>query len=146
MPQRRMIRANDLSGLFIYQDPKRGTVFYDYLTRKGYILTSSDVGMYTLYQMMLPLCLLAALGVVSFIGVSYPTALIVFLVLFILSEILFRIFFFYKLAARGGKVASLQKRKFRDRHGQRLQQHPAVYPAASFAGTDHHHAAVCPNG
>ena len=97
MPQRRMIRANDLSGLFIYQDPKRGTVFYDYLTRKGYILTSSDVGMYTLYQMMLPLCLLAALGAVSFIGVSYSTALIVFLVLLVLSEILFRIFFFYKL-------------------------------------------------
>ena len=43
MPKNNITKASDLSGLFIYQDPKKGTVYYDILTKKGYVLTSSDV-------------------------------------------------------------------------------------------------------
>ncbi|MBQ1287199.1 MAG: hypothetical protein IIY22_01440, partial [Erysipelotrichaceae bacterium] len=60
MPKRRIIKASDLSGIFIYQDPKKGTIYYDILSRKGYILTSSDVSTYTIYTAMLPLCLVLA--------------------------------------------------------------------------------------
>ena len=97
MPPRRTIKASELSGLFIYQDPKRGPVFYDIFTRNGYILTSSDVRIYSIYAAMLPMCLIVSLAMVSLFGLPYTNALIVFAAMMILSEIFFRIFFFYKL-------------------------------------------------
>lgn len=97
MPQRRIVKASDLSGLFIYQDPKRGTVYYDILSRKGFILTSSDVKTYTLYTAMLPLCMIAALLCTSFFHITYVSALLIFIALYLLAAIAFRIFFFYKL-------------------------------------------------
>lgn len=97
MPQRRIIKASDLSGLFIYQDPKRGTVFYDILSRKGYVLTSSDVSTYSVYTAMLPLCMILSLSMVSLGWMDYGGALLMFLALMIIGEVLFRIFFFYKL-------------------------------------------------
>ena len=97
MPERKIIKARDLTGLSIYQDPKRGTIFYDIFTRKGYILTSSDVKTYTIYQSMLPLCFIMAFAATSFFSLSYVTALVVFLVLFISVMILFRVKFFYTL-------------------------------------------------
>ena len=97
MPQRKIIKASDLSGMYIYQDPKRGTIFYDILTNKGYILTSSDVKTYTIFTAMLPLCLVVALGSLSLFSNNYLMALIIFAVLFISYELLFRVFFFYKL-------------------------------------------------
>ena len=97
MPQRKIIKASDLSGLFIYQDPKRGTIFYDVVTKKGYILTSSDVKIYTIYSAMLPMCIIVSAGILSMFSMNYASALIVFIAMFILYESLFRAFFFYKL-------------------------------------------------
>ena len=97
MPQRKIIKASDLSGMYIYQDPKRGTIFYDIITRKGYILTSSDVKTYTIFTAMLPLCLVLALGMLSLFPNNYVIPVICFLVMFITYQVLFRILFFYKL-------------------------------------------------
>ena len=97
MPQRKIIKASDLSGMYIYQDPKRGTIFYDILTRKGYILTSSDVKTYTIFTAMLPLSLVLALGTLSLFPGNYLIPVIFFLVMFITYQILFRVLFFYKL-------------------------------------------------
>lgn len=94
---RRVIKTKDLSGLNIYQDPKRGTIFYDPLTRKGYILTSSDVNTYTMYTAMLPICILAGFGISALLSFNYVTSFVIFIVLYIICAILFRIFFFYKL-------------------------------------------------
>ena len=97
MPQRKIIKASDLSGMYIYQDPKRGTIFYDIITRKGYILTSSDVKTYTIFTAMLPLCLVLALGMLSLFPNNYVIPVICFLVMFITYQVLFRMLFFYKL-------------------------------------------------
>ncbi|MBR3265388.1 MAG: hypothetical protein IKI61_05460 [Erysipelotrichaceae bacterium] len=97
MPQRKIIKASDLSGMYIYQDPKRGTIFYDIITRKGYILTSSDVKTYTIFTAMLPLCLVLALGMLSLFPNNYVIPVICFLVMFITYQVLFRVLFFYKL-------------------------------------------------
>ena len=97
MPKRRIIKANDLTGLFIYQDPKRCTIFYDIITRKGYIITSSDVKTYTIYSAMLPLAIIVAFLIGSLFNLSTLSSFIIFLALFVLYEGAFRIMFFYKL-------------------------------------------------
>ncbi len=97
MPKRRIIKASDLSGIFIYQDPKKGTIYYDILSRKGYILTSSDVSTYTIYTAMLPLCLVLALMCVQLFHVNYLAAGIIFLALYLIAAMWFRFTFFYKL-------------------------------------------------
>ena len=97
MANSRIIKAKDLSGLSIYQDPKRGTVFYDIFTKKGYILTSSDVKTYTIYTSMLPLCFIVAFAAMPLFKLDYVAALIIFLVLYIAVMILFRVKFFYTL-------------------------------------------------
>lgn len=97
MPKRRIIKASDLSGLFIYRDPKRGTIFYDIFSRKGYILTSSDVNTYTLYTAMFPLCIVIALLCVQLFHLDYLAAGLIFLALYIIAAAYFRFTFFYKL-------------------------------------------------
>ena len=97
MANRRIIKASDLSGFSIFQDPKRGTIFYDIISRKGYILTSSDVRAYTLYTSMLPLCILAAFLAMSLFNLNYLSTFIIFVALYLTAFMAFRLFYFYKL-------------------------------------------------
>ncbi len=97
MANRRIIKASDLSGFSIFQDPKRGTIFYDIISRKGYILTSSDVRVYTVYTAMLPLSVVCAFFAMSMFGLSYASAIIIFAAVYLLAFFAFRFFFFYKL-------------------------------------------------
>lgn len=97
MPKKPNIKTSDLNGLFIYQDPKSGTVYYDILTKKGYVLTTSDIKTYTIYSSMFSLCLLLSMGLTYFANIKLTTALIIFVLLYIGSELLFRFAFFYKL-------------------------------------------------
>ena len=97
MPKRRIIKASDLSGLWIYQDPKRGTIYYDILSRKGYILTTSDVQKYTLYTALLPLSVIVAVMFMSLFNLNYITTALIFAAVYIVGAIFFRFWFFYKL-------------------------------------------------
>ena len=97
MSERKIIKTKDLAGLTIYQDPKRGTIFYDIFTKKGFILTSSDVKTYTIYTSMMPLCFIVAFALSSLFSLGYIATIIIFLVLFIAMMILFRVKFFYTL-------------------------------------------------
>lgn len=90
-------RARELSGLTIYQDPKRGTIFYDIFTRKGYILTTSDVKKYTIYSSMLPICVILAVGAMSLFSLRLSDAAIIFAITYLIVMIAFRFSFFYKL-------------------------------------------------
>ena len=94
---RNVLKASDLSGLFIYQDKKRGTVYYDILSRKGYVLTSSDVKMYLLYTAMLPICIIVAFIITSAFNMTYVPAFFIFVALYLLAAVIFRFTFFYKL-------------------------------------------------
>ena len=95
--KRTAMKASDLSGLFIYQDPKRGTVYYDIFTKRAFVLTSRDVKSYALYQSMIPLCVVLSLGSMRLFSLGWTDALIIFVALMILAQVLFRLLFFYKL-------------------------------------------------
>ena len=91
------LKPKDLVGLCIYQDPKKGTIFHDFLTRRSFIITNSDVKTYVIYSSMFSICVLAAFGIMSLFSLGYVVALIIFVATYILVMIVFRIFFFYKL-------------------------------------------------
>lgn len=91
------LKPKDLVGLSIYQDPKRGTIWYDFITKRAFVITNSDVKNYMVYTSMFSICILVAFAFMSFFSLNYVDALIVFVVSYILLMILFRIFFFYKL-------------------------------------------------
>lgn len=123
MPKRRSVKAGDLAGLFIYQEPKNRTVFYDILSRKGYLLTNNDVKMYTIYTVMLPVCALLTFGVMSLFQWNGFQALIFFIVSYLAAMLLFRVFWFWKLpvqknfnpSAGGSIIASLAEKYSKQR-------------------------------
>ena len=118
MPKRRIGKAGDLTGLLIFQEAKN-TVFYDVLSRKGYILTNADVKTYVVYSAMLPVCALVAFFSASFFRLRPLHGIAVFLVLYLISALLFRFLFFYKLPeaknfrpSAGGSIISSMRSKY----------------------------------
>ena len=97
MTRRNDIKASELSGLFIYQDPKKGTIFYDILTRKGYVLTSKDVKKYVLYTSLFPISVLVSIFVMSTFKLSFVQTALVFAGIYLIGAIYARFMFFYKL-------------------------------------------------
>lgn len=97
MAQRRKLKASELSGLWIYQDPKRGTVFYDILTNRGFSLVSKDVKTYMLYLACLPMAILLAYIFGFLFKTNTAVTIIIGIVIFVGLELAFRFFFFYKL-------------------------------------------------
>ena len=90
-------KAKDLSGLSIYQDPKKGTIFYDFFTGRSFLISNSDVKTYMLSTMILPVCVLLTFLIKSFISLNLVKSILLFIVLFVIAEILFRVLFVYKL-------------------------------------------------
>ncbi len=91
------MKASELNVLFIYHDQKKGTIFYDIFTKRAFIITTSDVQKYLVYTSMFPACILISFGVMSLLSLNLVDMMIMFIALMILSESLFRFFFFYKL-------------------------------------------------
>lgn len=90
-------KAKDLSGLSIYQDPKKGTIFYDFITRKSFLISNRDVQSYLLSTYIMPVSVLLAFLFKSLFSLDLLKSILAFIAIFILLEILFRIFFVYKL-------------------------------------------------
>lgn len=91
------LQAKDLIGLSIYHDPKYGTIFYDVLSKKAYQLINQDVKNYNIYTAMMPLCAVAAYVCNLWFKMPFIGCIIVFAVLWLISEIAARYMFFYKL-------------------------------------------------
>lgn len=93
---RRSFDAKELKGLFIDQDPKKGCVYYDVFTKKGYILSNSDVKTYNLYSVAFPLAIVA--GYLVFL-LKFPlwSAIVAAVAIYIISKIMFRYKFLYTL-------------------------------------------------
>ena len=89
-------KARDLKGLFIYQDEHYGTVFFDIFTRNGYILTSKDTKWYTLSITFLPVAIIIFYFSVYF-KFSYLIAGIAAIVFYTGASFLYRFLFLYKL-------------------------------------------------
>ena len=97
MANRQPIKTKDLDGLFIYQDPKKGTIYYDIFTRRGYILTSSDIKTYSMYSSSFYFCILIAFLLMYTFKLTYVDTILIFIALYILIQVIFRITFLYKL-------------------------------------------------
>ena len=97
MPKQRLTRASQLRGLSIYQDPKRGTIFYDIFTRRAFILTASDLKTYMTYSSMFPVCILIGVGIMYLFKLDFLYSLLFAGIAYLVMMILFRVLFFYKL-------------------------------------------------
>ena len=90
-------KAKDLSGLSIYQDPKKGTIFYDFLTGRSFLISNRDVKTYMISTSILPVCVLLTFLIKSFVSLNLVKSILLFILLFLIGEILFRVLFVYKL-------------------------------------------------
>ncbi len=86
-----------INGLFIYHDPKKGCVYYDFISKNGYILTKSDYSTYSKFSMLKLLSLTSIYLLIELLNFKLWQALITGISLFIIIEIIFRKTFIYKL-------------------------------------------------
>lgn len=99
MANKKQRKASDLRGLNIYQDPKRGTIWYDYLTRKGYQLTSAEVGKYSLSQGFLPVAIVITYFVYRYTNFDIVRSIIIGVIAYVFMRMLYRVLFLNKLPA-----------------------------------------------
>lgn len=97
MAKKKTLKAEDLKGLFIYHDPKYGTIFYDIFTKKGYQLIGQDVPSYQVYTGLFPLCFFIGYFAYAWFKVSFAACIITSVIVWIIGEVLARFLFFYKL-------------------------------------------------
>lgn len=95
MPKR-VQKAKDLKGLFIFHDENHGVVYYDFFSRNGYILTNQDVKWYTISIAFLPLAVILLYGLVQ-LQFDMLVAICIAATFYIVAQILFRVLFLYKL-------------------------------------------------
>lgn len=93
---RKVQKAKDLKGLFIYQDEHHGTVYFDIFSRNGYVLTSKDVRWYTLSIMFLPVAIILFYFALQFTS-NFAMALVIAIGFYIACLIIYRFAFLYKL-------------------------------------------------
>lgn len=93
MARRKQTKASELKGMNIYQDPKHGTVYYDWLTRKGYQLTTSDVKWYQISQGFLPIAVIVAYVCNVLIHLTLSASIIIGLIAYVLMKMVFRLKF-----------------------------------------------------
>lgn len=96
MPQKNF-KASDLNGLFIYHDPKKGTVYRDPVTKRAYIITNSDVKGYVVYSTMLTLSVVAAFALMSLFSLGYVQTLLILLALLLIVMGVYRAVYLPKL-------------------------------------------------
>ena len=96
MPKR-LRKATELKGMNIYQDPKHGTILYDWLTKKGYQLTTSDVKWYGLSQGFLPIAAILAYICYVTVKVNLVSSIIIGLIAYLVMRMLYRFRFLNNL-------------------------------------------------
>ena len=87
----------ELTGLFIYHDPKRGCVYYDIINKNGYVLSKSDYQSYNNFSLWKILSLFSIYLFVQLFHIELWFSAIIGVCLFIAIEIIFRKKFLYEL-------------------------------------------------
>lgn len=90
-------KVTDLKGLNIYHDPKKGTILYDFITKKGFQLTTSDIGKYSLSQAFLPVAVVLVYFLYNFIKLDIVRSIILSLIAYVIMRAAYRVFFLNKL-------------------------------------------------
>ena len=81
---------NDIGGINIYHDPKKGTIMYDWLTKKGYQLTSQDIGKYSLSVSFFPVAIILAYVCYVMIGLDLVPTVVISIAAYIIMKLAFR--------------------------------------------------------
>lgn len=97
MSKRKEIKASDLRGINVYQDSKKGTVIYDWLTGNGYQITTSETNTYIISQSYLPIALLLGYGFYYFLNNNLILSVIIGVIAYIGMQLIYRFTFLYKL-------------------------------------------------
>lgn len=93
---KRQIKASELQGLDIYQDPKKGTLIYDIFSRNAYHLTTSDISTYTLSKAILPVSILL-IYIINLISKNMALSIILGIAIYAILQIVYRFAWLYKL-------------------------------------------------
>ena len=97
MANKKQIKASELKGLNIFQDPKHGTILYDWISSKGYQLTSSDVKWFELSRAFLPIAVVIAYASNSLFSINMSKSIIIALIAYIVMRMIYRFRFLNKL-------------------------------------------------
>lgn len=89
-------KAKDLKGLNIYQDRHHGTVYYDFVTKNGYILCNEDVRKYILSVAFFPVAIVIFYFSLQ-LKLSTLTSALIAIGFYIIAQIVYRFAFLYKL-------------------------------------------------
>ena len=90
-------KVSELKGLNIYQDPKKGTVLYDFITKKGFQLTTSDIGGYSLSQAFFPVAIVLVYILYQFAKLDMVKSVIISVIAYIAMRLIYRFKFLNKL-------------------------------------------------
>lgn len=84
-------KASDLKGRNIFQDPKRGTILYDPISKRGYQLTSKEVSAYTLSKAFLSLAIIIVYACYAILDLSLILSLVIGVVGYVFMKVIFKI-------------------------------------------------------
>lgn len=96
MPKKQR-KATELKGINIYQDPKHGTILYDWLTKRGYQLTSSDVKWYSISQSFVLLGIITAYICYVMFSFNLVPSIIAGAIVYVVVRMVYQIKFLNKL-------------------------------------------------
>ena len=94
---RRQRKASELTGINIYQDPKHGTVLYDWITKRGYQLTSSDVKWYNISQSFILIGIICAYACFVLFKFDLVPSIIIGAIVYFIVRMIYQIKFLNNL-------------------------------------------------
>ena len=97
MAKNRNNLTNEIKGLNIIHDPKHGTIFYDFVSKKGYQLVQRDVPAYSMSALFLPIAVLIFYLLSSLFKVPTLYAIGIGIISYIFMKVLWRIRFLRNL-------------------------------------------------
>ena len=87
----------EINGLFIYHDPKKGCVYYDIISKNGYVMSRSDYQSYSKFSFLKLLSIVSIYLFVQFFSIELWLAAVIGIGLFIAIEVIFRKTFIYNM-------------------------------------------------
>ena len=99
MAKKKQIKASELKGMNIYQDPKHGTILYDWLTKKGFQITSLDAKWVGFSQAFLPVTVVIAYGLNVLVKLPIINSIIIAAIAYVVMKLIYRVKFLNNLTS-----------------------------------------------
>ncbi|MBR0137237.1 MAG: hypothetical protein IJM15_02395 [Erysipelotrichaceae bacterium] len=95
-------KASSLQGLFIHHDDHNRTIYYDFITSKGYQMDNESAKWYVIYSSIIPLYFAVIYFCYDLFGLPLITSLLIGIGMFVASFLIFRFTVLYKLPVANG--------------------------------------------